>query len=261
MSPDLIENFKIEYNTCLELLSLAKSLPADHYATDSLYERLLLGFFAKDLNTYQSILSLCENGFGESALILCRVLLEDVINLEYIGLKPEERSTLFVEYQFVEKKRVIDTLRALNQPINNLVKTAKETWWQNYERVKENYPDETKWAYKTVEGKREGLSLWEMAKKVGATDPYRLVYPYASRLIHGTAAGLDLFLAQTEPNQISLKLAPSPEKIDLVLPMAFYLFLVVTTKFTEKFVPSRTSQVKNLQQKGQTIFEQKSDKG
>ena len=252
------EEFAAEFEICERLLGFAKQLPVRLAHPKTEYESLLLGFFAKILNGLDAIVVLCRQGRAVTALPLLRVMFEDSINLSYISAAPDERATRYLEYSWVEKKLMLDDLRAAGyQNYEQDLEKAKEApWWKEYQRVKANYPFELSWEhYVDEDQKQKALKPFEMAKHVKATEPYRLIYPYASRVAHCTATGLSMYLTPEDSAKgATLDLDPSGKEINSLLGPAFALGILVVKEAISVSSPAFLPQAQALDKEGQKIF-------
>jgi len=75
-------------------------------------EILILSSFLKSHKTHGAILLLCEKGYGEDSIILCRSILEIYIQMKYILTDTsDERITRYVDYDWVLRKNLFENLK------------------------------------------------------------------------------------------------------------------------------------------------------
>ncbi|TGE35852.1 hypothetical protein E4K67_22295 [Desulfosporosinus fructosivorans] len=99
---------------------------------------------AKFYKTLLAFRLLIVSGFEEDASILLRTLLENLINLVYISEKPQDRIKLFIEFDHIIRKRILDRFER-NYPEEVIDDNVRNSILQNYELVKDNYKPKTSW--------------------------------------------------------------------------------------------------------------------
>lgn len=77
---------------------------------EGMYKGLVLFSFIKGWKTFQGIFALRNKKFAEDAAILARSLFELSVNLLYISADPLPRSRLFLEYDYLQRKALLDKL-------------------------------------------------------------------------------------------------------------------------------------------------------
>src|SRR3954453_23265974 len=74
--------------SCERLLELAPE--TSRAPTESLASALLIySLYRRAAKTYAAILLLCRNGFGDQALMLARILFEDIVEAHWVKTNPE----------------------------------------------------------------------------------------------------------------------------------------------------------------------------
>lgn len=258
------EEFSEQLELCERLLDVAEQLPVRHAEPSNEYQSLLLGFFAKILNGLHCVVVLCRAGRATTALPLLRVMFEDSVNLNYIKQQPEERAIKYLEYSWIEKKLMLDDLRAAGYEHYAAVRERAENsdWGQEYPRVKDNYPDELSWEHFTDRsGRPRGLKPFHMAKQVGAQELYRMIYPYASKVAHSTATGLSMYLSDDAENGVVLVLDPSAKEINGILGPAFEIAIMIVKEAIDTFAVSSMQMINSIDDEGKNIFPGDSEPG
>ena len=197
---------------------------------EALYKGLVAFFFNKGWKTFQGVSLLCSNKLAEDAEILLRSLFEMAVNLTYISKDPLKRARLFLEYDFIQRKELLETLlKADNQwakkildgtnpePLNELEK--------DYNRVKGNYPDKWRWS---------GKSIREMCKDVGLELHYASVYWLSSNLAHTNPRAMLQYIVDNE-NGLLIGKEPSDKYIEKILLPTYTYFLTILIIKNESF--------------------------
>ncbi len=135
-------------------------------------------------NAVMELITLVGNGCGLGAMKICRTLLETTINAEYLRLMPSECDD-YLDWIWIEQHKPLTYVRQ-NMPdrigdISDIAGIEAE-----FSRVRSRFerPNgelRSSWCR---------LDLGSRAAKAGFQEPYKLINPMASRLIHGTIGGL-----------------------------------------------------------------------
>lgn len=189
-----LENFRNKIKDHLALANLLKDSIKESLdrnpdpPIDKLYKLSTDFLLRKSFKSYCALQELLFLGYVQDAAVILRSILENLISTLYINKRDEEsRARLFMEYGWVVKKQQIDKIEKLlmkgashSSVKNNLQRSLpdKSKILPEYNRVKNNYPNEYKWA---------GISLAQMAEEVGLGLDYELEYWYYSLLTHPSA--------------------------------------------------------------------------
>lgn len=177
------------------------------------FQRTINFLFCRSYRLHWSILMLCQKGFGPEASILLRSLMEQVVNMAWIGKEnPDQRAKLFVDYFHVARKKLYDHYDAYGV-FPNLTDEQKE-WMESreeierlYKEVKDNYRDERFWAPKKIRCR---------VNEVSAGYDWDFYYWYFSFLSHSNAASQFEFVKQVGTESLFV-VGPSESMIQDVL--------------------------------------------
>lgn len=162
-----------------ELAEIAREMAEDRpLMFHSAFDGLAAFFFAKSYKTFSAISTLCRRGFGEDAAVLSRGLVENATTLFFISLDRDERSNLYLEYEYVARNKYISMLEAAGAADFSSAGAcaARDKLRELYQSVKVNYPNENLWS---------GKSVRQMAEEVGLMPHYLFAYKYFSDIAHG----------------------------------------------------------------------------
>lgn len=149
---------------------------------------LTMFLLAKYYKTALALKTLVVSGFEEDARILLRTLFEILINLSYLSKDSTTRSKQFIEFFFIERKHLLDSIRKhYRTTYDNIDPNIKNKIVTDYNRVKNNYSNETQWS---------GKSIHQMAIDLGynAKYWYDIVYSPESTYVHSSVSSSDKFL-------------------------------------------------------------------
>src|SRR5262249_51187200 len=117
------------------------------------HQKIVAAFYSKGLKTFRSIKLLCSHKFAEDAIILARSLFETLIHLLYMCQDPIPRTKLFMEYEHIAFKKMLDTHKkgadvghtweqeALSFFTPDEIKRIND----NYDQVQANYKKNKEW--------------------------------------------------------------------------------------------------------------------
>jgi len=233
-----------------KLLKLANELSKTKFEPSTTFEKITVLFFAKSRKTYWATSVLAGKGFGEDAGILLRSLLENLIDLYWISIEPQERSKRFLDFASFTygeglKKLTEDKLythRGEQIPAE-IMEEALNDYNKINKQLLKSFLKYRKW---TPMGRRE------MAKEIDKTTHkndflllYNKAYWLLSNTVHPNPFTLDDFI---EPvgNKLALRTQPSQRHIANWLILGFHLFLKIVDKVNEVHKLGVEENVKNL---------------
>ena len=134
---------------------------------------------------FRSIMYLCQQGFWQEAEIMLRSLFEVTVNTIYVDIDPESRAELYLEYDIVFRKRLLDAAKRQTDPqwavlTGDCQKGALEIETE-YKKVKQKFPNKNSWSNKTVR---------QMAKETGMGWYYDFLYAMWSNKTHGNVRAM-----------------------------------------------------------------------
>jgi len=168
------------------VLALADEVTERTVALGSMYQQAALFLFTKSHKTFKAICLLCESNFIEDAGILLRSIFEILVNARYIAERPKERARLYLEYDYIMKKKAFDISDKRKWRADDIKDILSE-----YNRVKDNYPDKWHWA-------GDSMTISKMAQEVGLSKHYETHYWVLSNLAHTTPRAAVSYLRVTE---------------------------------------------------------------
>lgn len=136
------------------------------------------------------LITLVGNGLGHGAMKIARSLLEYAINAEYLRRFPAECGD-YMEWNRVEQYKLLTYMRE-NAPhlLNQLSAEKVAEIEREFERIRSKFEYATAKGEKRLRGSWCLLDLGSRAAKTDFHEPYRIIYPLSSRLVHGTFGGL-----------------------------------------------------------------------
>jgi len=223
-------------------------------APGQFYKGVLVYFGLKALKTHCSIEHLLEDGYIEDSKALLRSLLELVIQLKYISQEPserEKRAKLYMEYEIVARWHLMQADRKLHgqdtawpRP-DNL--EAYEQLQDEYNRVKENYPQKYSWS---------GLrSIKKMAEQVGFEREYDYQYAVDSQFVHSGPLASRPYISACEEGMKLNFLPDNPRQYTQTMRETCLYSLDIINRFWETFHPgSENTQICRLNSEFVAVF-------
>ncbi len=205
-------------------------------------------FFSRSSKTFSAILILCQRGFGEDAAVLCRSLVENVVNFLYIRQDPAERADLYLEYEYVLRHTYVEMLAATGSLDGLAVRdeNARKELRELYESVKKRYPNRHLWS---------GKSLRVMADDVGLSAHYRFAYKYFSDLAHGAPSVImGLLCPAEEPGFVRIDFGPTESFIREATIWSCDLFWRVLVTYNDIFSLGMEAQLDELSTRMREVF-------
>lgn len=232
--------------------------------------RFLYGAFVltKAINTNQSIILLCKEGYGEDALMLDRTLLELMISCLYILQDTTgQELTRYNDHGWILQNKAYNYF--LNStPLGDDLKKKIESGSSGLESI-ESVAQRTK-ELKEKYGKDFGGNEWskksiaEMAEAVDVKYLYNTVYRLQCMSSHASVGSIPFYLKRTEDG-LTAGIGPNLENVDLVLINAFECFLRIVLEinqllswnlnselegFTKRFMEELSKHPNSLQNSG-----------
>jgi len=180
--------------------------------------------FTKSTKTYRAIQHLCNNGYGEDAIILSRSLLENLINFAYIANPQQEeererRAKLFVGWIIIDFQRKLRDLKntdAVRIQIEKNLKTYKPDWDVNKLHQEECNNHKTK-GKETNNRSWSVLSIKNMATEIGLLELYYKEYWLYSQIVHPHPGGSPSYMKYDTNRDIVTNDMPSNAWIEKAL--------------------------------------------
>lgn len=184
-------------------------------------EAVIRTTFARSLRTFNAVLRLCDAGFGDQAVMLCRSLFEDMVVSYWLAENPQEAHRLdrhhlhqLVLYQEAVAKHgliantpVVESLS--DEQRAKLASEFRRGLWTGenvYEMLKSI---EHRW------DEHERAQLWQM---------HDIAYRFLNLLLHHSFSGLASSTYEADDRRFILSARPSPQNVDQALDSAFYSF-------------------------------------
>lgn len=194
---------------------------------DDVLKAVVTFYLAKAVRTTRAIIELCKCGWGVESLILLRSLVESMITMYYIVDGGIDRAELYVKYDFILQKQMLD--RALKDEevfqIIGYTDEQRQEILSNYEEVKGNYPRKYQWA---------GITIGKMAEEVGLTFFYDYVYWMFSNVAHSNPRS-SLHYLEIVNDKPKFKFGPSHEWISPCLALCSEILIRILSKLREVF--------------------------
>jgi len=242
------------------LINLAQELCKATHAIEAqddeefFYKGCIEFFFAKTFKTFSAVLLLIENKFIEDADTLLRGIFESLVNALYISQDPSKRARLFLEYDFVHRKKLLDIITERYKDEASLSKEIiekriedRKDLLREYSRVEANYPDKGRWS---------GLSLEGMAQKVSLQEEYDFLYRYLSQRVHPSPSSIKFYIVY-HPDGIEVFPHPTDQELTRIMVAAIVYFIDILRLKNQVFnlsfedeINKLASQVQNLLSSG-----------
>lgn len=167
------------------------------------HKTIQLFFFAKAYKTFQAITWLSDKGYPEDCMVLIRTMFEILMQSVYLSQDPEERSERFFAYTPVSQTRYFRRLKkhSVDETKNYETEGIEELERQR-EKVRHLFKREDNWT---------GISIFDLAQKVGMEKEYGIIYFHLSHYAH-TSQSMLLKYVRREDDMIELNLNPSAEE-------------------------------------------------
>jgi len=214
-------------------------------------EALLMFALAKTDKTHNAILTLCRDGMGEDAAILCRSIFEMLINVEYIlADTTTSRVDRYFDYDWVLRKEMYEASlhtslaksaineRQINPPPHFLDEDLKVVI-ENADRAQSQHKYEPRgWSNK---------NLWEMATSVGRKDIYNTVYKLQCGLAHSSPRTMNDYF-KFKDGSVILDAGPSKNYVNEVLSASFNFYFLLIDCFNDYFKKGKDEELRTLEE-------------
>lgn len=208
-------------------------------------------FLSKLVRTGRAVGILCGEGYGVEAEVLVRAGLEALINLLFVTERnSEERARLYIEFDRVLSKQYFDRIdRWPDMREDPFFNQRREEVLVEYERVKANYPDQSFWAGKLVNGRLRG-----MANEVGLGWYYDVIYWFGSNHVHSNARSANEYVELAPDGKVTYKFGPSARYATVPLNLVAD-FLIRALDRTLSFYGIETHEtIHSLRQRHEAVF-------
>lgn len=188
----------------------------------------------KAYKTYEAIILLCKNGYGEDAFMLARTLFELMVTAVYILQdESEDRLMRYMNYDWVTRKQMYDYIATKDDLLANLNKAIESGGKENtideverkYKAVMERYHYRDSWSDKTIQG---------MSDSIGRLDMYNTVYRMQCTVSHTNARSMNEYITLTDKGTI-LNIGPNWDLVENSLLISFDCFFHITKEANRQF--------------------------
>lgn len=200
------------------------------------HKRIFLFFLARVIKTYEAILHLCGEGYGQDTCPLLRTLLETLISSRFILLDPERadsQAVRFVEYKWVILRRYEAELqRVFPGEMPSSKEPDRERVLKQFEIFKKKYGIRSDRSLLSWSGK----SIRDMAKAVDSSlfREYEASFRVDSRFSHPSIIG-DNDYVDYAGDALILSSEPSPSGVVVSLKRAGGYLMDFLILFDELF--------------------------
>lgn len=242
------------YNQLLRIAGgLEKKINKEEVKKDS-FEFVVYFLFIRSYLTFEAINFNSRKGYDFDAGILSRTLLENLVNLLYISKDPKKRSELFLKYEAVQKKKIMNAIESdeswLNvEVLKKAVLDTKEKIEKDFNAIKHLYPDLRNWS---------GKSIRQMIEDTG-----RVLIPTYSilcSLTHPSPYSIPDYIEGIWDKKIIPQLYPNDKYLYEVLPTSYNLFLQILQKFNEVFSLGQEKKLEEAKVKHDKIWDKYKNK-
>lgn len=162
------------------------------------YILILLYFLTKARQNLAAIVRLCRMGYSIQAMMVARSTFEMCITIEYIMNDIPKRAMLFAEYDWVVRNSWLVKSMKHKDAWPELLSGGKPKVLNeiidNYEKVKDKFPDEYQWA-----GKR--MSLAKMCASINAGMSYDFQYGMLCQIMHNSISLFDDYIPEDDKKE------------------------------------------------------------
>lgn len=195
---------------------------------DRWYLLSLLVFLARAKQNLEGVIALCNAGYGTQAMMVARANFELAFNLKFIAQDIPARITQYVEYQFIERHKVMtdtDTHRKAF-PIQEPSPAQRADIISEYQRVRRNYDREFHWT---------GKSFRYVCYKMGDSYLYDLMYSTLCKHSHNSIMVSDRNVKQTPENALEVISGSNKEDSETALSTALACAIQIAGQFNEDY--------------------------
>lgn len=231
-----------EWLICCNITTSLKKLDEDNIQ-DFFYKGIVVYVSWKSLKSYLAIMYLLDKGFLEDANIILRSMFEILVTILFIKQNPKKRALQYLEYSYVEKHRLIETITDMAGDPKNAARLREIE--QEYLRIKDNYKNKSSWS---------GLSIREMSKKVGLEDLYNMLYRFHSQFVHTSPEAMKSYIQNIQKG-FMINLEPINDNFFVgIISENCEILLQLTEIFENTFDLGRSKEIDALKNEMHTIF-------
>lgn len=216
---------------------------------ESSYHSVIRALARRTHDTYRAVIELLPRDLVAPSLMLTRSILEVLVDMDYISQDPKKMTDLFLGYDFVERKRLLDGLKkfdAGSDRIKDLEKRWNTEFEPSYQKVKGNYRNEVSWSSKSL-GKRAAEVSPELAKNVWTLNPYLSGY------VHGGPLALADYALADDFNKLESDFGSSLVTAEEAMAMAFALYVLCLQTFASAWTLD-TEDLHFVAEEGKKLF-------
>ncbi|NKE72979.1 DUF5677 domain-containing protein [Candidatus Manganitrophus noduliformans] len=216
----------------------------------------------KAYKTHEAILLLSEQGYGEDALVLTRMLFELMIITSYILQdETDQRLIRYLEHDWVQRKEMYDCVVTTDKGLeflNNELQSGNRDPLTiadieaEYKRVmkKHNYQKHLGWSDKSIS---------KMAEAVGRGAAYKTIYKLQCMIGHNNARSINEYIA-LEDGVFVVKIRPDDNLIEQTLVATFDFFGAVIDEVDKQLDWKLKNKLKDLDKRFVQEIEKTKDK-
>lgn len=236
------------YNWLLRLAGgLEKKINKEEVKKDS-FEFIVYFLFIKSYLTFKTIRLVCRKGFGFDSGILCRALLENLVNILYISKDPKERAELFLKYEAVLKKREMNDVESDKDWLEK--KGMRKSILDNKQKIEREY-NLVKHLYTDL---RKGWSQKSIREMIAETEKILIpVFSILCSLTHPSPYSITDYIEGIWDKEIIPQLYPNDKYLYEILPTSYNIFLQILQKFNEVFNLGQEKKLKEAKVKHDKI--------
>ena len=215
----IIWKYRAQFRVHRETIKLAERLLGKELMTwndGDLFSILCICIMAMTAHKMQSMRLLCRNGLAKDAVVLLRVLFEDIVNFNYMD-NDKKRIRDFMDYDTWERLKI--SKWAPKKTLEDSVKFAARVseLEQMWNKVKHKYTYTTGKRKGEVFDKWSGKNLWEMVKEVKGEELYKYLYKYLSSFVHFNSTTFNEYVLGAKKDHIIVEIGLSDQFIPEVL--------------------------------------------
>ena len=217
-----------------KLQDLVRSRIDSDIAPKDAKDYFLLFMLSKGYKTHQSIILLCEAGYGEDAFILSRALFELVISTLYI-MKDEtdERVLRYFNYDWVVRKKMYDSMKGNDQFTKRISSQESTEGNLSIEKIESMYEEAIK-KYKYGRFGWSDRSIKGMAEDVGRLDAYNTLYVLQCNICHTNPNSINEYLEDND-KEILININPSKNLVNESLRASLDFFGLLIEEVNKKY--------------------------
>ncbi|MDO8886819.1 DUF5677 domain-containing protein [Candidatus Oleimmundimicrobium sp.] len=238
------------------LLKLADEWSEKEFEPTSAFERITILFFAKSRKTYWATRTLSIKGFGEDAGTLLRSLLENLIDLYWMSLDPQDRSKRFLDFASFMYREALKKLENDGHQDVLVPLEIKEEILNNYQKIDErtlkSFQKYRKWSPKNRREMAKEIDKALVGDESSRKNEFLFLYDKAywllSNAAHPNPINSDDFIVPVK-GKLTLRAQPSKGHIATWLALSFHIFLKIIAKFNEIHELGEEQKIQNLKNK------------